>query len=161
MTRAENEAEVLRRANGYIEYIKTEKADCITAKMPCEIAGISFDEKYVTYSFETKEWMLNPGGVLHGGITCTMFDIAMGVTARCFSGYYSPTVNLSVTYLCPVPNNDKVLITARVSRLGSTFVQLTAEAKVASSGEMCATASGTFYCNKNKVIVNKHTGEKL
>ena len=159
--RAQNEAEVLRRANSYIEYVKAERADCITAKMPCEIVEVGFDEKYVTYAFETEDWMMNPGGVLHGGIICTMFDIAMGVTTRCFSGYYSPTVNLSVTYLCPIPNDERVLFTARVTRLGSTFVQVVSEAKLGSSGEMCATASATFYCNKDKVIINKQTGERL
>ncbi len=159
--KAQNEAEMLHRANDYLEYIKTESPDCINRRMPYTIEDYSFDQKYITYGFETKDWMMNPGGVLHGGMMCTMYDIAMGVTSRAFSGYYTPTVNISVTYLCPVPNNDKVLVTCRVTRLGSTFIQLVGESKVASSGKSCSTASATFYCNKERTYRNKQTGVAL
>lgn len=146
------EAEMLARFNGYLAYLDTLEEDSINRKLKFQLEEYSFEDRTVTLSFPTEKWMLNPGGVVHGGLVSTMFDISMGCSAAAFSGYYPPTVSLSVSFLCPVPNEDRVLIRCRATKVGRSFVQMTAQAIIKSSGEVCATASGTFYNSNQKVI---------
>ena len=145
-------ADILSRMNSYLAYLDTLEEDSINRKMKFCLEDYSLEELTITFSFKTGKWMLNPGGTVHGGIITTMFDIAMGVSASAFSGCYPPTVNLSVAFLCPVPNDDEVVITCRAAKVGSSFVQMTAQAKIKSSGTLCATASGTFNNSGRQVI---------
>ena len=146
------EADMLERFNGYLAYLDTLEEDSINRKLKFQLEEYSFEDRTVTLSFPTEKWMLNPGGVVHGGLVSTMFDISMGCSAAAFSGYYPPTVSLSVSFLCPVPKDDRVLIHCRATKVGRSFVQMTAQAIIKSSGEVCATASGTFYNSNQKVI---------
>ena len=146
------EAEMLERFNGYLAYLDTLEEDSINRKLKYRLEDYSFEQQTVTFSYPTEKWMVNPGGVVHGGLISTMFDISMGCSAAAFSGYYPPTVTLSVSFLCPVQKDDRVLIDCRAVKVGRSFVQMTARAVIKSSGEVCATAAGTFYNSSKKVI---------
>ena len=146
------EAEILGKVDNYLKYLQTLEEDSINRKIMYSIESYDLEKMHITFGYDTKKWMLNPGGTVHGGIICTMFDISMGSSAAAFSGCYPPTVNLSVNYLSPIPNDDKVLVTCRVTKVGTKFVQMLAEAKIRSSGEICATASATFYKSGKQVI---------
>ena len=79
----------------------------------------------------------------------------MGITSLALSGAFSPTVNLSVSYLSPAPNHDHFIITAHATRVGKTFVQLTAEAASEKTRTLCATATAIFYCaGQEKLILS-------
>lgn len=144
-----------RRAKWYIDYVKDQAEECINRRIVYDVKNCSFEDKTLILSFETTDWMLNPGGVVHGGMVSTMFDIAMGITSLALSGFFTPTVNLSVTFLRPVPNHDHLLIKAHATRVGRTFVQLTAEAISEKTNDLCATATATFYCaGQEKLIFN-------
>ena len=146
------EADMLERFNGYLAYLDTLEEDSINRKLKFRLEDHSFEQKTVTFSYPTEKWMVNPGGVVHGGLISTMFDISMGCSAAAFSGCYPPTVSLSVSFLCPVPKDDRVLINCRATKVGRSFVQMTAQAVIKSSGEICATATGTFYNSTQKVL---------
>ena len=87
---------------------------------------------------------LNPSGVAHGGILCTLADAAMGAAVywmlepdqRCV------TAELKVNYLKPVPPG---LITAgaTVVQKGNRLAVVTAEIHDA-AGDMVGVALGTF-----------------
>ena len=109
---------MLARFNGYLAYLDTLEEDSINRKMRYSLEAYSFEEQTVTFAYETKKWMLNPGGAVHGGLISTMFDISMGSAASAFSGCYPPTVTLSVSFLCPVPGDDTVLISCRATKVG-------------------------------------------
>lgn len=144
-----------RRANWYLDFVKNGQEDCINRRLTYEIVECSYETQALTLSFETTDWMMNPGGVVHGGMICTMFDITMGITSLALSGTFTPTVNLSVSYLSPAPNHDHLVITAHATRVGKTFVQLTAEASSENTRTLCATATAIFYCaGQEKLVFN-------
>lgn len=146
------EADMLARFKSYLAFLDTLEQDSINRKLKFDLEDYNFEQQTVTFSYPTEKWMLNPGGTVHGGLISTMFDISMGCSAAAFSGCYPPTVSLSLSFLCPVPNDDRVLICCRATKVGRSFVQMTAQAVLKSSGEVCATASGTFYNSDKKVI---------
>ncbi len=144
-----------RRVNWYLDYVKNSKEDRVNNRLIYEMTECSAEAQTLTLRFETIDWMMNPGGVVHGGMLCTMLDITMGITSMALSGAFSPTVNLSVSFLSPAPNHDHMLITAHATRVGKTFVQLTAEAYSEKTRTLCATATAIFYCaGQEKLIFN-------
>ena len=105
----------------------------------------------ITFSFLTEDWQSNPLGIVHGGITCSMFDISFGTAARYFSHTYTlATVTLTTTFLKPIQLHDTVLITVKATSVGRTLVSMTGEAVSKQSGILTATANGTFILLKEK-----------
>lgn len=144
-----------RRIKWYLDYVKNSQEDRVNNRLSYELVECSHEAQTMTLRFETIDWMMNPGGVVHGGMISTMFDITMGITAMSLSGAFTPTVNLSISFLSPAPNNDHLRITAHATRVGKTFVQLTAEGYSEKTGALCATATAIFYCGgQEKVVLN-------
>ena len=66
------------------------------------------EERSMTIEFPVLEWEANYGGILHGGIICTMLDHTAGVTAICFMGGWTPTVDLDVHFLRSAKVGDTI-----------------------------------------------------
>lgn len=82
----------------------------------------SYEERTLTLRVDTQTWMENPNGVLHGGVSAAILDIAMGALCRYFSGGgMTPTVSMSVSYLRPAPVGVPVYVTARLPMRGHTL----------------------------------------
>ena len=75
----------------------------------------------VTIELPMQEDLKNTGGVLHGGVTATMADAAVGLAiARHFGGTkHCTTVELKVNYFLPV--TGKLVARARLLRVGKTL----------------------------------------
>lgn len=142
-----------RRARWYVQKARNGATDCINSRVKYELECVDYENKTLTLRFKTEDWMMNPGGVLHGGMMSTILDITMGITSATLSEFYCSTINMSVSFLAAAPNNDELLVTARATRVGRTFVQLVAEAVSQQTGEICATSTGIFYLSKNKLVV--------
>lgn len=135
-----------RRVNWYLHNVRKNREDCINNRMTYDVVECNHEAQMLTLRFETTDWMMNPGGVVHGGMLSTMFDIAMGVATLGLSGSFTQTVNLSISFLSPAPNHDHMLVTAHATRVGKTYVQLTAEGYSEKTRVLCATATGIFHC---------------
>ena len=153
--KTENEQQMLAIANDYQDYVMQEATKSINAKLPYTIIAHSFEDKSITYRFKTEEWMQNPYGSVHGGLIATMIDLALGVTTRALCGNFTPTINLSLSYLRPVPANSGLIIKTSANRVGGTFIQITADCFVEGSDDICTTASAAFFCNKKLTYRNK------
>ena len=121
----------------------------INRMMEFELQDAELDEKAVTLRFPVKAWQLNPMGVMHGGMICTAMDITMGCAAYMLShGAHTPTIEMSVNFIRPVPNGDFLSIRAYADHAGKRFVQLRCEAVLQSSNQIAATAVGTYTLNE-------------
>jgi acyl-CoA thioesterase len=76
----------------------------------------------VTLRCKVKKELLNSHGALHGGVTASLADVAVGVAIQHrFRGKRSiSTVELKVSYFRPVPSGA-LLARARLLRVGSTL----------------------------------------
>lgn len=105
-------------------------------------------ERSVIFELPVNEWELNPVDVLHGGITAAMMDLSLGLFANTIGwllgGVFSPTVNLNVNYLLPVSLKDKVLVKAQLVSSGRSLLTVNGQAMIKESGQIVATASGTY-----------------
>lgn len=84
---------------------------------------IAVEEGKIEIQFTVEKYMLNPIGILHGGIMATMLDEVMG--AACFTlgrpvGY--ATINMNLDYLNPAKVGEKVIAKGTIVRAGKTVV---------------------------------------
>jgi uncharacterized protein (TIGR00369 family) len=76
----------------------------------------------VTIDCRLRPELLNASGVLHGGVTATLADAAVGIaiTQRVGRAGAATTVELKLNYLRPV-SGRKITARARLLRMGSTL----------------------------------------
>jgi uncharacterized protein (TIGR00369 family) len=76
----------------------------------------------VTIDCKLRPELLNAFGVLHGGVTATLADAAVGIaiTQRVGRPGAATTVELKLNYLRPV-SGRKIMARARLLRMGSTL----------------------------------------
>ena len=108
--------------------------------------------------YQTKPWMANIWGVVHGGVVANLVDTCMGITCSVKCGFITPTVSMTVNYARPVPLDAEVMVRTRTVRCGATSGQMTAEVFLSGRpDELLVTASGA-YCTKPN---NLHRGRPL
>jgi acyl-CoA thioesterase len=76
----------------------------------------------ITIRCKVKPELLNSAGVLHGGVTATLADAAVGIaTTRHYQGRPITTVELKVNYFRPLAPDSIVYARARLLRTGQTL----------------------------------------
>lgn len=96
-----------------------------------------------TLTLGVQDWMMNPGDILHGGVTAFLCDNTLGMASFLQQQRPGVTVDLNVRYHLPV---TKGIITGRgeVVSAGSRINSARGEV-YDDSGRLVATATGTFY----------------
>ena len=84
---------------------------------------------------------LNNIGMAHGGLTCTLLDIAMGSAARRHVDLPVVTLDMQISFIAP--GRGVLLAEGRVLRAGRSVVFSEGEVRT-QSGELVAKGSGLF-----------------
>ncbi len=86
-------------------------------------------------------------GMLHGGVTATLLDTALGyaVMSLAAEGFHAVTAQLNVNFTRPVSMGEALEATGRVLHSGSQTAVASGEVRNA-DGKLVATATGTFLC---------------
>lgn len=111
-----------------------------------DLVGLEITEAEPGYShgrLDVRDELLNPHGVLHGGVAYTMADTGMGSalyptleeTESC------ATIEIKISYLRPV-HGGAVTCETRMLNRGQTVAYL--ESEVESEGRTVAKASGSY-----------------
>ena len=112
-----------------------------------DMASCSYEKKTATLFVDPKPWMGNPLGILHGGVTASLLDMAMGLLCRYFSGgYMTPTISMGVQYLRAGSLDRRLFIRAELTKQGLGVCY--AEGRLWEDGaedRLIATASGAYY----------------
>jgi len=112
--------------------------------MKMEPVRCSASDMSMTIRFPVQDWQLNASNVLHGGISATILDMAMGVLAHTLVGMRStPTVNLNIQYLSPGRKGDSLLAEVSADKLGRTLVYLSGRLYSEQTGKAVAAATCT------------------
>lgn len=110
---------------------------------------VDWDEPSRTaqYTYTVEPWGKNPAEILHGGMTASLFDMVMGITGHALSeAAFTPTVQLQVQYLKPVPLNVTLHFTVKITSITKTLITATSEAWVNDEQNVIvATASATYH----------------
>lgn len=121
--------------------------DTVNGMMQSIKIGCSYEDLSITLGFPVLQWQANRGGMMHGGVICTAFDITAAAVARfCAGENYAPTISLDVKYIRPVQLGDTLIVTARATAAGRRITQIVCEAVSKDTGKLAATAA-TVYMN--------------
>lgn len=141
-----DQAGMERAFRAYFEDVKTDCPGTLNHLLEARPLSCDYDGRAVTLAAETKPWMANPGGILHGGVTAAYLDLVMGLVCRYFSGgKMTRTVHADVNYLRAIPIGETIHIGASVTKLGRGICF--SEGRVWAQGQperLLATASGSY-----------------
>lgn len=117
----------------------------LVEQMQPRFISCDFEKREACIAFAVRDWELNPGGSLHGGLIVAGFDMSCGLLCHYYAKQHMiNTVNLTTTFLKPVLPTDTVYYHAKITSLGRTLMSVTAEARLARNDILAATASVTF-----------------
>lgn len=138
-----------KRMETYLEKTMIEnnvnQKETVNGMMQSQNMGCSYEDLSLSLGFPVLPWQANRGGMMHGGIICTAFDITAAALARfCAGENYAPTITLDVKYIRPVQLGDVLIITAKATAAGKRITQLTCEAISKDSGKLVATAASVY-----------------
>lgn len=93
---------------------------------------------------DVRDDLLQPGGILHGGVTASLIDTAMAFAVRTYLSHTEPTatIDLTVHYLRPI-SSGKAVCTARVVRPGKRIFTVSAEVHN-DEGKLIATGLSSY-----------------
>lgn len=108
--------------------LRISDATQFSADLAPRLVGCSCDPVQLEMAFDTKPWMTNPTGVLHGGVVATFLDNAMGLSCSCLCDCrHTPTISMTVHYARPTPLNTTIHIKTQMVMFGRTSSQLSAQ----------------------------------
>ena len=116
----------------------------LDARLEGNYLGCSGEEMSMTIEFPVLEWEANYAGILHGGIFATMLDHTAGITAICFTGAWTPTVDLDVHYLRSAQVGQTLISKAYIEFHGRRIIHMRAEMTCKETGKVVAVALATY-----------------
>lgn len=124
---------------------KAESGEKINDMMEAAFQGCSAEEKTVVLEFQVQEWMLNPSGVLHGGIFTTAVDMTMGILARFYrQAEVVVTTQLSLNFMRCVEKESKFRVCAEAKKVGKRVIFMYAEVTDTTGGKVFGNATASF-----------------
>lgn len=141
-----------RAMKGYFADVQTQCAGTLNAMLDAKFLSCDWKKRVLILQAETKPWMANPGGILHGGITAAYLDLVMGLLCRyCGGGYMTPTLHMDVSYLRAGSLDDTLCIRAEVTKLGATVCYAVGSIYSKDRPDrLIATATGSYYVTRQK-----------
>ncbi len=126
------------------DYLK--KLDCPFNKK-LGIKVIESNEGRVIIALESKQDFTNSNGIIHGGVTASLCDTAMGASVMTL-GINTITVEMKVNYLSPGGTDGKLIAIGKIVKRGRTFV--IAESEVYYKDKLIAKSLGTYFVKNQK-----------
>lgn len=131
-----------------IQYLRAIQAGELPAPPIAELIGMQMaevDEGRVVFTIQPAEYHYNPLGTVHGGVTATLLDSALGCTVQSMlpAGTGYTTLELKVNYLRPMTSKTGTVYSeGKIIHIGGRIA--TAEARVTdASGKLYAHATTT------------------
>jgi uncharacterized protein (TIGR00369 family) len=119
----------------------------------------SVEDGSVAFSMHAQEWMCNPAGVIHGGMTATLLDtvLTLAVMTKIPAGSSAQTIDMNIHYVRPVlPTGEKIVAEGKAVHVGTTIG--TAEARVHdAAGKLIAHGTATLAIIDNATMAARMT----
>jgi uncharacterized protein (TIGR00369 family) len=105
----------------------------------CGIEAVAVSEGRTRLRLALKPEHANNLGIAHGGVICTLLDVALGTAARLRAGRPVVTLDMQTRFLSP--GRGVLSAEGRVTRAGRSVIFCEAEIRDA-EGELVASATG-------------------
>ena len=132
-----------------IEWLHAMMRGEVPAPPAAHLMGFTIEEAeigHVAFSMRAEEWMSNPVGVVHGGMTATILDtvITLAVQTKLPPEKFCTTVDLHIQLVRSVPPDSRIIVAHGYAvHVGRSIGTARGEA-FDEDGRLIATATGTF-----------------
>lgn len=116
----------------------------VIPRMQPRFVCCDFEKGTAEIAYDGMEWEMNPSGLVHGGITSTALDTAMGMLANYYMQKMVVTVTFNISFLKPIPIDSTFRIRCKLDSLGRTLATITAEVYLEDSELLAGICSATF-----------------
>jgi len=107
--------------------------------------GCSAEERSLTVSFTGEDWMRNPNGTLHGGISAAAVDLVMSVLTRFLvKRRTAVTVQLNTNFIKAIPSGETFAVHVTADHAGRRCVMTHAWVTAGVSEKPVITATGVL-----------------
>ncbi len=136
----------------FVQWLNEDNPNSLCAMLAPEFIECSFEKKDVVVRFPVREWMRNPGGVMHGGAVAAAMDTGMGAQTFYWAGErVTPTINMLSNFQRPVPLGAMLYVCSRVTCVGRTMIYASADAWVDDRPDrLLVTATGVYHIPSSK-----------
>ena len=146
--------EFIQRINASLEFASGPRQEgTINAGLGMELVDCDLSALSLTIAMAIKPWMYNPAATtIHGGVSAALADHAMGTLIYCVNDCeFTPTVNLSLTYLQPVRLDRRLLIRCTLRSDGGRLATATGVAwSEGFEDDPCFVTTATYYLIRKK-----------
>ena len=132
-----------------LEWLRAMQAGLIPAPPAARLMGFDIaivEEGHIAFTMRAEEWMANPMGVIHGGMTATILDTVatLSVQSKLPPTKFCTTVDLHVQFVRFVSPDSRIIKAHGYAvHVGRTIGTARGEA-YDEDGRLIATATGTF-----------------
>lgn len=145
----QSQEEFIERIHASLEFASgPQQEGTINAGLGMQLVDCDLARRELTIAMEIKPWMYNPAATtIHGGVSAALADHAMGTLIYCVNDCeFTPTVNLSLTYLQPVRLDCRLLIRCTLQADGGHLATATATAwSEGYEEDPCFVTTATYY----------------
>lgn len=145
----QSQEEFIARIHASLEFASGPRQEgTINAGLGMQLVDCDLERRELTIAMEIKPWMYNPAATtIHGGVSAALADHAMGTLIYCVNDCdFTPTVNLSLTYLQPVRLDCRLLIRCTLQSDGGRLATATATAwSEGYEDDPCFVTTATYY----------------
>lgn len=131
----------------FVFWLNTDQPGSICAMLSPEFVSCDFEKKELIVRYPVREWMRNPGGVMHGGAVAAAMDTAMGSQTFFWARErVTPTINMLSNFQRPVPLGSMLYVRSHITSAGRTMIYASSEAWVDDKPErLLVTATGVYH----------------
>ncbi|NLZ54490.1 MAG: PaaI family thioesterase [Thermoanaerobacteraceae bacterium] len=112
-----------------------------------DIKIINVQKGSVELELDTNRDLANGLGIVHGGVTASLCDSAMGFAAMTL-GVFPVTVEMKLNFLSPGSIGDRLIAKGKIIKEGKTLI--IADGEVYSGNKLIAKSLGTYFAQKTK-----------
>ena len=137
-------AEVMNKMNMIISEMRETESNKMNVMLDPQPCGCDVDLSTTRIRYEAQDWEKNHRDEIHGGVVCSMFDLAMGMSVLAFSDSPSvATADLDVSFIRPFTGNS-FIFEINIIHLGRRITRVRAAATDEENGKLLASASANF-----------------
>ncbi len=131
----------------FAQRVPVEAPNTFSGWMQPELESCDEQAKSLTFSFETREWMSNPGGAVHGGVIAEAISISVNALACYYAGMkQNPCISLQLCYPRPGLIGERIYVRATAVHAGKNMAYVSAVAwQKGREDKPFATGTGVHY----------------
>ena len=136
--------EQLEKQLKVIEDFFRDRDTSLSSRLSPEAVSCDYEKHTALIRYRKKDWEKNHRGEMHGGVTATMFDVAMGMTVSAFAGGENvTTTDITVSYIRPF-FGESFDFDVEVLNIGKTMIRVRAIARDTETGKEMASAIANY-----------------